>query len=79
MSLAYLLLPLGVFCGAAYHYPDQTVDIMYTIGRTTLEVAAYVQIKLCPRKKKRKMSRPVMSPAAQVLSAAAASSDPKEA
>mgnify|MGYP006237996759 CR=1 FL=1 len=74
-----LLLPFGILCGAAYHYPDQAVEVMYSIGHTTLEVAAYVQIKLCPKKsKKQRMSRPVMSEAAQVLSAAV-SLDPKEA
>jgi hypothetical protein len=74
MSL-YLLLPFAALAAAAHTYPEKSMDIFYTIGHSTLEAVAFVQIKLCPRKRKRKMSPPVMSNAASVLSTML---DPKE-
>ena len=77
--MTFWCLLLGVLGGSAmYHYPDRTTEVLYTIVHTTLEAGAYVQIKLCPKEKKRRMKAPTMSEAAKLLSAAASSAPKAE-
>ena len=73
------LLPIVALVIAYAEYPEETKNMLYTIGHTTIRTGFYVRQKVCPKQtRRRKMSRPKASEAATLLSMAPTPSQKEE-